>query len=208
MAGLLAREFSGAVRGKLLSPPPLNTPMFIQKLGAQLSLMHGDTIVAEAEQGTLTSRSLSCPDPALILSQREFFPTHQQHPLPSCFVCGPARSSDDGLNIFPVPFDDHGVGSLWRPHKSVQDDAGRIPTEILWAALDCPGYFAHQKTNTLMLLGSMTACVFSKPQADQMFTVCGWQTQQVGRKYYSTTAIFDENRLLCAQSEQIWITLK
>lgn len=207
-AGLLARELSGPVQVRLLSPPPLATPLRLETDSAMASLFHDDTKIAEATVCQLESHTPECPDQERIVNTHGTYPDIHHHQLPSCFVCGPARSAEDGLAIFPIPFDDHGVGCLWRPHKSVHDGSGRIPSEILWAAMDCPGYFAHRQPENLMLLGSMSAEIFNLPKADQTFTVCGWQDRIDGRKYYSITAIFDQQGELCGKSEQVWITLR
>ncbi|GHA13440.1 hypothetical protein GCM10008090_23970 [Arenicella chitinivorans] len=207
-AGLLARELNGPVQVRLVSPPPLETPLRLEADDLTASLFHDDALIATAAVCQLESSTPQCPDKQSILNAKGSYPNSHQHQLASCFVCGPARDPSDGLAIFPVAFDDYGVGSLWRPNQSVQDEAGQVPTEILWAALDCPGYFAHRQTERLMLLGSMSAEVFIRPKADQTFTVCGWQTKVDGRKFYSTTAIFDQQGLLCGKSEQIWFTLR
>ncbi|MEY4786053.1 MAG: hypothetical protein RIR41_3988, partial [Pseudomonadota bacterium] len=71
----------------------------------------------------------------------------EDHVLPHCFVCGPARAEGDGLRIFPDWLKDPAgienpngfriVAAPWQPTPDLADASGRVAPEFLWAALDC-----------------------------------------------------------------------
>lgn len=66
-----------------------------------------------------------------------------------------------------------GVAAAWHPHRASRDDAGVIPTPMVWAALDCPGQFAYLAANTRTgLLGRMIAKILA-PVVGDAFVITG-----------------------------------
>jgi hypothetical protein len=79
----------------------------------------------------------------------------------------------------------------------------------LWAALDCPGYFAVTgDTPQNLLLGRMTARVHRAVQAGEPCVVVGWPLASDGRKHSCGTALFSESAGLCGESLATWITVR
>jgi hypothetical protein len=68
---------------------------------------------------------------------------HRRHFVPNCFVCGPLRPEGDGLRIFPGEVTGGDVvAAPWTPSISLADSSGRVGSEFIWSALDCPTIWA------------------------------------------------------------------
>lgn len=227
-AGLLANCLGGDAKVVLRSPPPLDTELEIIVNGSLATLSQQGAVIANAQKVKLDIDVPACPSPELIISSidnhaaiknRESInnlgtindlKTEGEQLLPTCFVCGSDRPLNDGLGIFPVAVEGKDcVAAVWKPNANdnltAQD--GMIATEILWAALDCPGYFAHHRLNEMMLLGSMTASIRRRPRPNETLISVGWQTAQEGRKYFSGTALYDLAGEVYGASQQVWIAL-
>jgi len=207
--GMLADFLGGEVEVRLKSPPPLNQEMRVELGDGSATLLHGDTEVATA---VTTSLELAVPTPPSfeeVTIASASYPSAEEHILPTCFVCGPLREEGDGLRIFSVKLDDKPmVADIWTPNSSLAYDDNGLQSEFVWAALDCPGYFAHQMNGVQMLLGSMAGSVVQRPKVNQTMMVVAWQIGVEGRKHYSGTALFDQHGELYAKSKQVWIALK
>lgn len=208
-AGIAAQYFSSDVAVRLQSPPPLDTNLSVCRSGESVELRHGELVVASARQASLDLDIPACPEVDEIACSTDRYPTAEEHVLSTCFVCGPARKPGDGLTIFPLALNDSEcVASVWRPAENMATEDGLVAPEILWAALDCPGYFAHRAPTKMMLLGSMTGSIKRRPAAQESLVSIGWHIRQEGRKYFSGTALYDQNKNVCAASSQVWIELR
>lgn len=208
VAGLVAARIEGPAEVTLRVPPPLDTPLRFVHDGDALKLMDGERLVAE---GTPTTFDLDVP-PAPSRKTAEAavqnYTGFEKHTFPSCFVCGPERAEGDGLRIFAGAFDGAGrVAAPWVPHASLAVD-GRIPVEIHWAALDCPGAFAVMERDTPVVLGRMAAEIRRPVEPGEHCVVMGWSIGVEGRKHFAGTALFKETGELAARAFQTWIELK
>jgi hypothetical protein len=89
------------------------------------------------------------------------------------------------------------------------DGSGRMAPEILWAALDCPGYFGAAPDDLpTALLGRMTAHVEGTVRPGERCVVVGWRLGSDGRKLIAGTALFGEDGRLRGKARQIWITIE
>lgn len=139
----------------------------------------------------------------------------EDHVLPHCFVCGPARQQGDGLRIFPDWLKEPSgldnpnafpiVAAPWQPTPDLADSSGRIALEYMWAALDCPGAFAIDKEP--ILLGRMSAKIVRRPTPGAPIIVVAWSRGQDRRKHFAGSALFSESGDLLAFSEQTWIQI-
>jgi hypothetical protein len=207
-AGSLARGLSGAVEVTLRKPPPLDRALALEHGSETLRLLDGADVVAEARSAAL---ALDVPAPpsfeeATELSQR--YIGFREHSFPGCFVCGPARAPEDGLRIFPGRRADSELAAApWVPSRSVALE-GRIPVEILWAALDCPGYFgAIPDSVPKALLGRITADVSGGVEVGEPCVVIGWRLGLDGRKLHAGSALFGADGTLRGRARQTWIIL-
>jgi hypothetical protein len=144
---------------------------------------------------------------AIELSER--FVWFQFHEFPTCFVCGPERSPGDGLRSFPGA-ERHGepVASPWIPSDDLASDDRIVLPEILWASLDCPGYFgAAGPEYPKALLGRIAANIRGSVQAGERCVAMGWLLGKEGRKIHAATALFGGDSGLRAVARQTWIVV-
>ncbi len=140
---------------------------------------------------------------------RARYPGPAEHGIPECFVCGPKRSPGDGLCIFAGPCTARGMAAaVWTPEPEYAGADGRVATEILWSALDCPGYFGLLRPGLPALLGRMAANSIEAPAPGEPCIVIGWPIDHEGRKYHAGTALFHESGRLLAMARQTWIELR
>lgn len=114
------------------------------------------------------------------------------------------------MHIFPgsLPGGPPRVAAPWTPEAALSGEDGYVPSEFLWAALDCPGYFALYGTDKpLAVLGRITAEIHAPLQADVETIVTGWPIARDGRKGHCGTAIYDTDGFLYARARSTWIEI-
>lgn len=208
--GLLAGYINGPARVRLHSPPPLDTPLQVVTTQTGVEMYDGDSLVASGVPATLELDIPAAPYLADAEAAMARFPCYEGHSFPTCFVCGPQRSCHDGLELFPGSIGDDGVmACIWRPAEDMLDARGIIRDEILWSALDCPGYFAAMGEDLRpALLGELTAELPSEVAGDQPLVVFAWPLGVDGRKFFAGTAIATAAGEVVACSRSIWIHLQ
>jgi hypothetical protein len=193
-AGLLAAYVDApVVQVTLRKPPPLETEMTV----TEGRLLHGDVVIAEAVPGSV---DLTVP-PAVTVQEATLasagYAGLDEHPFPTCFVCGPART--DGLGLGAGPLAAGGVGCVWTPAEST---AG-----MTWAALDCPGGWSADLVGRPMVLGRMTARIDALPTVGQPHVVQGWLLGGEGRKVHTGSALYSAAGEVLAVAQATWITI-
>ncbi|TNE64618.1 MAG: hypothetical protein EP335_07105 [Alphaproteobacteria bacterium] len=101
------------------------------------------------------------------------------------------------------------VGSIWTPDVSLagpEGQAGMVDPVYIWAALDCPGYYATVPGRAA-LLGRLTAEILAPLPVGEAATVLAWSLGGHGRKHRSGTAIYGADGTLVAKAEGLWITI-
>lgn len=143
----------------------------------------------------------------------------QDHPLPGCFVCGPARAPGDGLRIFAGPLGRGGHNAVltasWTPDDNLAAADGLVAPEFLWSALDCPtGYACNYDPATdgfdkaPLLLGRMSARIEARPRPGERCIITAWPTGRDGRKRTAEAAAHDEAGKLLAVAQATWIEVQ
>ncbi len=209
-AGLVATLASGTMKVRLRRPPPLAAPMPAERFAdGRIVVRHDGETVAEATPAML---QLDLPPPVARLEAVEAsrrFRGWQQHVFPRCFVCGPQRARGDGLRIFAGRIagrvEPGLVAAPWIPDASLALADGRIAPQFMWAALDCPGYFAVATDGRVMLLAEITAQVERRLRVDEAAVAVGWHLGGEGRVHQAGTALFGEDGELCASARATWI---
>ncbi len=210
VGGLLAKRLNGPASVSLRMPPPLETPLNVIADGGALDLMLADgTLVAHAEPSTLDMDTPAPPSFEEAVAADPHYAGHAFHALPHCFVCGTGRAHGDGLRIFASPIEGRSiVAAPWVPDVRLAKD-GIVHEEFVWAALDCPGYFAV--INALgsrgekILTARMTARLDLPVKAGEPHVVMGWGIKSDGRKHWAGTALFNADGKLAACAEALWI---
>jgi hypothetical protein len=194
----------------LKAPPPLDHDLTLTTKDATATLARNDSILVTASSEPV---DIEVPPPPTLADARDAEPRfsgHHHHIFPGCFVCGPEREAGDGMRIFPGPLHDkaHRVAATWVPDETVTDADGLVRPEFLWAALDCPGYFATQEEAGLALLGRMSAVLHRPVHAGEPLIVTGWPIESVGRKHRVGSALHDSDGGIVAAATATWITLE
>ena len=208
--GLLAPHISGPASIRLHVPPPLDTELQLTRTASGGVEMHdGDTLVAS---GKAVSLQLDVPKPPTqveAMAAMDGFPFYTDHAYPTCFVCGPEREAHDGLGLFSGPVPNTPLWAcLWRPAEDMLDAHENIRPEILWSALDCPGYFAAMGGQLRpSLLGELTGELHSVVAGTAPLIVYAWPLGGEGRKFHAGTAIASGD-VVVASARSTWITIK
>ena len=219
VCGLLASHICGHAEITLRAPPPLDQ---------RLDIVPGEDGVELRKEGTTlaTGRKvrIDLPEiPAVLFCQAEDAVRRSpfdasRHPLPTCFVCGPAREEGDGLRIIPgrvPPRHNHATGTIaapWVLRSNLASEDGAIAREFIWAALDCPTGFAAVGAQHLgmtgtetILLGRMGARIERRPYPGDRCTVVAWPTGKEGRKLFAKSALLSSDGKLLAVVQTTWI---
>ncbi|PIT06029.1 hypothetical protein TSA1_12115 [Bradyrhizobium nitroreducens] len=221
VCGRLARHIPSAAEVTLRAPPPLDKPLdAIARDDGTWELRDAGKTVAT---GRAVSFELAQVETATLPEARAaellalFRP--DEHPLPHCFVCGPARKEGDGLRIFAGPLNRRGqtpvLAASWAPDPNLAAGDGLIAPEFLWSALDCPTGFAcnyDQQSlsfeKTPLLLGRMSARIEARPRPDEPCIITAWPTGRDGRKRTADAALHDEAGRLLAVARTTWIAVE
>lgn len=202
LAGLLPGSAAASVR--LQSPPPLET---------DLRAVPGDTgdgsvrvLVGEVPVATVTPAAPpegAVPAPVSLAEAQAAGPAYEgllDHPFPTCFSCGTART--DGLGLRPGPVagrPDGAYAAVWVPTE--------VTPEIVWAALDCPGGWSAGIAGRPMVLGTMTGTVLDLPEVGGAYAVLAWPLGGEGRRFRSGTALLDDTGRVLARADATWVSV-
>lgn len=204
------------VEATLRAPTPLDVSLELASEASRIAAYSGEVLIGEAIPAALDLHVPTPPSYAQALAAQPHSAAlnpHIENVVPGgmgfhpvCFCCGADVPEGIGLRVFAAPVAGfEGVAAAWRPHRAFRDDAGAIPTPMVWAALDCPGQFAYLAANIRTgLLGRMTAKILA-PAVGDAFVITGWRIAVEGKKYFAGTALFNADGECCAYSKQVWI---
>jgi hypothetical protein len=220
-AGLAAQFLPGAdaVEATLRAPIPLEQTLRAHATETGLDIMTDDAatriLIMSLRPVKLETPDVKSPGLEAATVAAASFRNVEDHVLPHCFVCGPARAEGDGLRIFsdwlkdPAGIENPNtfpiVAAPWQPTPALADSTGRIAPEFLWAALDCPGAFAIEKEP--ILLGRISAKILARPTPHAPIVTVAWSKGQDRRKHFAGSALFTEAGDLLAFSDQTWILI-
>ena len=210
VAGLIACSIGQNLNVRLRQMLPVGVELALEQRGPESwELMNGLETLASATVSAPVAEAPEAPSylDALAASRRYVNLTGET--FPTCFVCGAGRERGDGLRIFAGPLDDSDmVAAPWMPDGSVVDETNKVRPEFVWAALDCPGYFAALPPHHPALLGEFSVHIDRRVHLDEPCVVVGWRIRHSGRKYVAGTALYDEDGERCALGVATWISLK
>lgn len=214
--GRLAAFVGASAEITLRAPPPLDTPLQVERHDGGWRLQHEDRLIAEGRAAELQLDVPSPPtwDEAVAAGTR--YNGLRDHAYGTCFVCGPR--AERGLHIYCGPWRDGKVAGTWVPDASLDDGKGDVASEFLWAAIDCPGSWSVigrddadapvRAIPSTMLLGRLGGKLFRGLRIGDPCTVLGWYLGHDGRKYHVGTAVHTRAGALVAASRATWIAPK
>lgn len=212
-AGMIAGAIGTTVNVRLVQPVPMNRQLEIASSSPSSSkdrweVRAGNELIATAATHVVKADVPEAPSWVEAFGASRHFAGFSKHDFPTCFVCGPAREPGQGLRIFPgsVPGTQL-LAAPWRPDGSLADGSGKVRPEFIWAALDCPGYFASVSPRPA-LLGELSVHIDRTVRIDEPCVVTAWQIQADGRKHRTGTALFNADGERCALGVATWIELK
>jgi hypothetical protein len=209
---VVARRIDGPAEVNLRSLPPMGRELMLREQGdgGELALLDGETLVLEAKPAPF---ELDIPPPPSVTEAEEagHRPIHDElgHLYPSCFTCGPDREPGDGLRLFVgrTRADADLLASAWTPDPLLAESGDSIPTEMVWAALDCPsiwavGEFPEDGFNVLarQRVESLAPVPVGEPSI-----VTAWPIEHDGRKHLTGVAIHDGDGGLLARGESLLV---
>ncbi len=178
-------------------PPPLDRPLVVEPDDDGVRLVDGDAVVARARPALL---EVDAPAPVSVEvaeASRERHVRGWSPEFSECYVCG---VREDGLEVRVGP-----VAGREPLHAS-PIALPEARSEIVWAAIDCPGAYAvGAEGRGDIVLGRMTARVSRVPEVDEQCVVTAWPLGEDGRKLFAGTALFAADGQLLALAEQVWI---
>lgn len=213
VCGVISEGLEGPVTAVLRAPVPLDVELTVEPQDG-LHVLLGEA----GPIGSAGPAKVELPDPppapsletARAAGARHVGLHQRIHPI--CFTCGVAREEGDGLRVLPGQLEGAEPGVVacaWRAHENFARPDGTIAPEIVWAAIDCPGYFAwyEKEGRHGALLGTMTGEVLRAPRAGEECILLAWPIAKEGRKEFAGVALYSAEGELMARAHQVWIVI-
>jgi hypothetical protein len=222
VCGRLARYIGGGAEVTLRAPPPLDRQLDVVATDEGLfELRDGATVLAAGRTASVELARLEKASFEEARAAELLTPVKpHEHPLPTCFVCGPARAHGDGLRIFAGPLVRQSrnasavLAATWTPDPTLAREDGLVAPEFLWAALDCPTGYASSHDpergsfdRTPILLGRMSARIETRPRPGERCVITAWDAGRNGRKRVAEAAAYGEAGTLLAVARATWIAV-
>ena len=192
--GAFASLLGGAATVSLRAPVPLDDPLEVVRDDAHaLQVLHGENLIAEAHlNGGVDIR---VPAPVSVDEARAARTRYRGHAdgiFCQCFVCGLARR--DCFEVFAGSVAGRGgvVATPWTPPEWTANARGHVRREFVWAALDCPTYFALYDDRAelpLSFLARLSARIDVPLEAGVEHVVMAWPIEYDGRKHRAGCAV-------------------
>ena len=192
---------------RLKAPPPLGTDLgVVDTPSGGVEIREGERLLGGAEVASL---DMTIPSPVAyddaVAASRNYM-GFTRHPFPTCFVCGTHRKPGDGLCIYAGPVTGRNVvAAPWTPDRSLDRGDGKVKPEFMWAALDCPGYYAVTPDERMMLLAQFTTELDRPIEVGEQCVVVGWRIQANGSRHEAGTALYGADGELRGRAWALWI---
>lgn len=194
----------------LTAPPPLGVEVALDEDGAHVVGPAGPWARVEPlDEPIETVAPLSSEEARAAAERLDVAAYRDGHVFPTCFTCGPDRSPEDGLRIFPGehPAREGVVVWPWSPGAAHAHD-GHVSELVLWAALDCPSGLAWaDAVPEVFVLGRMAARIERRPRVGEDLVTAGWRVERDGRRLHAGSAIWDDAGKVVAAARSTWYTL-
>jgi hypothetical protein len=214
-AGLLAEVLGNPAEVTLLAPPPLDTPLELVAEGEGTALLRaGETTVASGREVATVDVVDGFPDGLGPLrwadaeaAGKRYAEVVPEHPFPTCFGCGPARSAGEALALRTGPVDS--VPGLfaapWVPSIEYAEPDGTLATRMIWAALDCPTGALFLARGGAAVLGRLAVDVRGPVSVGFRYIVAARATGDDGRKHHAEAVLATDMGNVQAVARATWI---
>lgn len=209
-AGLLAAAITGPSVVSLRSPVPLDRPLDLVREDGVVRALDDGTVVAEAQPAP--PLELAIPAPVSVAAARAAMAEYSaplEGPFSRCFACGPSR--EDCMEIFAgqVPGRDGLVATTWTPPDWSAGEDGVVRPEFVWAALDCPTYFAvYGRERVLGFLVRQQVELRAPVRAGVEHVVISWPLAIDGRKRTAGAAVLDRGGGVLAFGDALMVEMR
>ncbi len=209
-AGLVAMLAGELAEVSLRAPVPLDRDLAVTEgEDGAVRVLDGEKLIAEAHPRNL---EIEVPAPVGVEEARaakERYRGWSDGEFSQCFVCGRDRPDAFGVMGGAVEGRDV-VASTWTPDERTDAEGiGRAAPEFVWAALDCPTYFAlYPDTLPVSFLARMAARVDDLPEVGTEYVVMAWPIAKDGRKHVAGSALLDGAGNVLAVAEALLIESK
>ena len=191
--GAIAGLLDGPAAVSLRAPVPLDAPLDVARDDdGSLRVLHGEDLIAEAHVNG--GVHLEVPAPVSVDEARDARTRYRGHPdgiFCQCFVCGLARR--DCFEVFAGSVEGRDVvATPWTPPDWAANGRGHVRREFVWAALDCPTYFAlydDREELPLSFLARLNARIDAPIRAGVEHVVMAWPIEYDGRKHHAGCAV-------------------
>jgi hypothetical protein len=209
-SGLVAAPIAGPAEATLRRPVPLEAAVERRHVGDRVELVLDGAVLAEAAPATIDVDPPAAVSVDEAHAAREGFPMRDEHPFPVCFTCGTGRAEGDGLRIHPGPIGDGRFASDWTPDPTLDDGAGNVAPEFVWAALDCPTAIPAIATigGNPAVLGRLAVRQDAPVRVGEPHVIVSRLVGHDGRKRYGEAALYTAAGDLLAVSTATWIELR
>ncbi|MEV2222306.1 hypothetical protein AB0E01_20820 [Nocardia vinacea] len=213
VAGLLAGPCEATeIRVDFRARVPLETPMSLRptRSGGYALTDADGALLAESTPAALTIDPPPAPSWAEAKAVTDAAMVSRR--VTDCYGCGAACAPGRGLRLLTWDTPDHDlVIAAWTPDPGLADESGRLPTEVVWAALDCPGGWTAMRKQGMGFGGvtaALTATQLHPVYADSPYISYAWPISHQGRKHTVGIALATPFGDLCAVAEALWIQPK
>jgi hypothetical protein len=209
-AGLAASLVDGPAEVALRAPPPLETPLTVERRDdGSAALLDGDRVVLESRPANV---DVDVPEPVSVeaaIAAEEGSPfLDASHPFPTCFACGPKRAEGEGLRLFAGRVAGRDLfATAWTPTPEFASDGVSVDPLFVWTALDCPSSAPAMVGGTIVV-ASLAADLRAPVAVGRPHVIGSWQIAHDGRKRYSGIALWDGDGGVCAVGRALWIQLQ
>jgi hypothetical protein len=207
--GIVAAAHGGPAAVSLRRPVPLDRELRLRRRDDGTTCAFADAvnepIVEAAPAGPLPPWDGPAVRPEEARRAHDRYAAPRGGEFGSCFVCG--RSRHDGFGVFAGPVEGTDlVATPWTPPAWAGGDDGAVRPEFVWAALDCPGYFAlYGADMTVAYLARQQVEILAPVRIGVEYVVVGRPRERSGRKGHSATAVTDVDGTVLAHAELLLI---
>jgi hypothetical protein len=204
-AGVFAQLVEGPAAVNLRRPVPLDTPLDVERSAEGARILDGETVLAEVVAGEDVALDVPRVSPAEAREAAAGYRGTGLDEFARCYVCGPERA--DAFGVFPARVGNRDVvASPWTPPAWTAGDDGSTRPEHVWAALDCPTYYASYLGGPMLsFLVRLQVRIDGPVAVGEEHVVVAWPLRVDGRKRHAAAAVLDRDGAVLALAQGLLV---